>query len=493
MDGIMDGLSGIAWRILLALLEKVRLSCFPLRRRSLTPYAPTELARLQDASARSPRDKATIFVNLHKIIVEGLSLLPPIPMKEGKLEDSAGERKPSVGEVEMDDASLRSSRPTSIKSTTTIPEEAEDDVLKTPRPTLDDETPIPSIALPDASLVAEPMSQSSSRGAELTSSVHEATSSSVFDPAPSKTSPTSSSSNDLLLPLLIFLVVQYNPPRLISHLLFVQRFRAESLMESQASYCATNIEAVIAFCQSVDVGALGLNSSKIRGPILEHYSNSARDSVRAAVGRGTTKLIKGRVTNVTQELDRFVDSANSQLVNVVDSLSRFSLGAAKARASLLRRASSPGFRPATNANGIIDSTAGQESSIGGSEKAQREMRDIVATAGGVSAERETDATFNSYLETATKEERLSIAERLASISARSARYDTDADSNASSPVPVSLAFSESQSRLTISSSRSLLPHHRSHPVDQHRPLSTFRSQRRHYSVSWNATTLENCA
>ena len=356
-------------------------------------------------------------------------------MKEGKLEDAAGGKKQFGGEVEMDDASLRSSRPTSVKSSTTIPEEEEDDVLSTPRPTLDDETSIPSIALPDPSLAAEPMSQSSSsQYGELASSVHEATSSSVFDPAPSKTGPSSASSADLILPLLIFLVVQYNPPRLISNLLFLQRFRAESLVQSQASYCATNIEAVIAFCQSVDIAALGLDSSKVR-PALD-YSTSARDSVRAAVGRGTTKLIKGRVTNVTQELDRFVDSANSQLVNVVDSLSRFSFGAAKAKASLLRRTSSPGFRPASNSNGIIDSGS-TEPAGGGTEKAQREMRDIVAAAGG---EGETDATFNSYLETATKEERLSIADRLASISARSARFDSDVESSTSSPVIVRRSF-----------------------------------------------------
>ena len=61
-----------------------------------------------------------------------------------------------------------------------------------------------------------------------------------------------SSSADLLLPVLIYKsqlreavsynsVIQANTETLVSNIKFIQRFRAESLLEGEASYCLTNL------------------------------------------------------------------------------------------------------------------------------------------------------------------------------------------------------------------------------------------------------------
>jgi hypothetical protein len=68
-------------------------------------------------------------------------------------------------------------------------------------------------------------------------------------------------SGDILLPLLIFSVVKANPPHLISHLLYTQRFRNQSV-GGEESYCLINLMAVAEFLENVDLAALGLAESE---------------------------------------------------------------------------------------------------------------------------------------------------------------------------------------------------------------------------------------
>lgn len=68
-------------------------------------------------------------------------------------------------------------------------------------------------------------------------------------------------SGDILLPLIIFSVVKANPPQLVSHLLYTQRFRNQSF-GGEESYCLVNLMAVVEFLENVDLGALGLKESE---------------------------------------------------------------------------------------------------------------------------------------------------------------------------------------------------------------------------------------
>lgn len=273
----------------------------------------------------------------------------------------------------MDGASFKSTN-----SQTSI--DQEETLLKTPRASTSTASSfdIPAISLPSSSTagLASPEQE------DLASSVHEATSSSLFDtpprlaspsppspppppppppaasssslppPSSSSTAPSSrspsphrpaTSSADLILPLLIYLVVRHNPPQFTSHLLFVQRFHAESLLRGEASYCATNFSAVVEFLNEVDIGSLGLSSAQISrtsslgvSPLgipaeslssYERRTSSSSSSVPtySTVGSLPTPsgkqrvVIKARVSEVTQELDKFVDEANSAIVKTLES------------------------------------------------------------------------------------------------------------------------------------------------------------------------------
>lgn len=81
--------------------------------------------------------------------------------------------------------------------------------------------------------------------------------------APPKPRSQNTTSADAILPLLIYAVVQANPVRLVSHVMFVQRFRADSLMAGEGEYCLCNMEAVRTFLMSCDVASLGLGSGKM--------------------------------------------------------------------------------------------------------------------------------------------------------------------------------------------------------------------------------------
>ena len=64
----------------------------------------------------------------------------------------------------------------------------------------------------------------------------------------------------MLLPFIIFSVVKANPTQLISHLLYVQRFRSRNV-HGEEQFCLINLLAAAEFLENVDLGALGLGDS----------------------------------------------------------------------------------------------------------------------------------------------------------------------------------------------------------------------------------------
>ena len=411
---------------------------FPMcSRRQDTDARRAELGRLQEVSVRSPAAKLAVFVNIHKIIVEGLGRLPTIPLKESTDSTPFTVRK-AVDEVEleMDDAASRSRSQSQSQS-------------RADSPTSTESADLPTINLP---------------AADLEISMHEASLGSVFDVTPRASpppTPSSSSSADLILPLLIYLVVQWNPPRLPSTLAYIQRFRSDQLLRGEASYCVTNLHAVCEFLSSVDISALGLSSQKIGGG----FAADALLLQPTATATPAGGKLKGRVSNVTQELDQFVDTANSAIAGVVDSSFRMLFGArglapktiedvknaldgansvaSKARGSLLRRATSPASLqlPGTEAP----------------EGLQREMVDITAPPQPATDDEDDDArsvrsvrSVSSFLRTrdtsGASDERPSIGERLASIASLQ-RFG--GDSKSASPAAASPAPSPAKVRLPL--------------------------------------------
>jgi phosphopantothenoylcysteine decarboxylase len=82
----------------------------------------------------------------------------------------------------------------------------------------------------------------------------------MFPPEDNSTRESQSSSADLLLPILIYRyslfwseliisIIQADTETLISNIQFIQRFRADTLLQGEASYCLTNL---VLFLRSFD-------------------------------------------------------------------------------------------------------------------------------------------------------------------------------------------------------------------------------------------------
>ena len=142
------------------------------------------------------------------------------------------------------------------------------------------------------------------------------------EPRPSKPTPVS---GDVILPLMIYAVVKSNPPRLLSHLLYTQRFRNESF-GGEESYCLINLLAAAEFVENVDLAALGLQTEGVDTsdltPLPVARSRSASvgsvDVTTSTIDSkpGTATRLRGRVE---QQVDAIAGSANKVLSGVVDS------------------------------------------------------------------------------------------------------------------------------------------------------------------------------
>ncbi|KIJ65294.1 hypothetical protein HYDPIDRAFT_28009 [Hydnomerulius pinastri MD-312] len=251
------------------------------------------LAQL-DLASWSPRDKATVLVSAHKLVVEGLSKVPPLRLK------SSDSRAPATPPPAPIAAANDSGSPSRV-------------VVSSP-------VDIPTLMSSDT---REDMTHTSLSPVQLSISPESTSVPRATSPLPDIVAqPTSTPvSGDVLLPVIIFSVVKANPARLVSHLLFTQRFRNQTF-GGEESYCLINLMAVAEFLENVDLGALGLGESENKvistadlTPIPIVRSHMTPESPIGALDDVSGSL-RGRVE---QGVDAITGSANKVISGVVDS------------------------------------------------------------------------------------------------------------------------------------------------------------------------------
>ncbi|GAC98837.1 hypothetical protein PHSY_006432 [Pseudozyma hubeiensis SY62] len=156
-------------------------------------------------------------------------------------------------------------------------------------------------------------------------------------PSPASKKTGDSTSADLILPILIYSIVCSNPSHLASNLLYIQRFRAESLVQGETSYCLVNVQAAVAFLENVDVKDLGLDSSQIGAHLRSHNetgSQTPRSSTVQPLDRSpqmtgassATLAMPSRIRGrLTQEIGDLAGASNKVITGVMgSSISAFS-------------------------------------------------------------------------------------------------------------------------------------------------------------------------
>ncbi|KAL1721500.1 hypothetical protein EV715DRAFT_271126 [Schizophyllum commune] len=178
----------------------------------------------------TPSEKCQIFVEAHRVIVDGLSKLPPLRLKPEVEESQEKEKKAQELELEA----LPGAKSTDSKPTETALGDA-----KAGKLTITTDT---SAAMTDANVLV-----TSPDGIEI--DAHKqlaAPSTPAVPPAPTSTAVSS----DLLLPVLIYALVRANPPRLPSHLAHVQRFQCAAALPGEAAFCAVSVLAAVQYIET---------------------------------------------------------------------------------------------------------------------------------------------------------------------------------------------------------------------------------------------------
>ncbi|XXG60881.1 hypothetical protein AAC387_Pa04g2684 [Persea americana] len=86
---------------------------------------------------------------------------------------------------------------------------------------------------------------------------------------------------DEFLPVLIYVTIKANPPQLHSNLLYIQRYRRQSRLVSEAAYFFTNILSAESFIWSIDAKSLSMDENEFEGNM---------ESARAVLSGMSTNL-----------------------------------------------------------------------------------------------------------------------------------------------------------------------------------------------------------
>ncbi|KAI9286358.1 hypothetical protein BC943DRAFT_351671 [Umbelopsis sp. AD052] len=120
---------------------------------------------------------------------------------------------------------------------------------------------------------------------------------------------------DVLLPLLIYTVVKSNPQKFVSNLKFIQRYRMSSKLIGEASYCLTNMLAVVAFLETTNLVGLGLSADRIMSDLSDLQAGSGSHGLNSKqrfrspqvdqLAGGGRKLVSDVVDGVFDGIGRF--------------------------------------------------------------------------------------------------------------------------------------------------------------------------------------------
>ncbi|EXB60485.1 hypothetical protein L484_014940 [Morus notabilis] len=115
---------------------------------------------------------------------------------------------------------------------------------------------------------------------------------------------------DEFLPVLIYVTIKANPPQLHSNLLYIERYRRQSRLVSEAAYFFTNMQSVESFISNIDAKALSVDEAEFERNMetartllsgLSDYSNSQSNQTDQRIPRSEFKEPKQQASNVGKD------------------------------------------------------------------------------------------------------------------------------------------------------------------------------------------------
>ncbi|GBG58841.1 hypothetical protein CBR_g241 [Chara braunii] len=102
---------------------------------------------------------------------------------------------------------------------------------------------------------------------------------------------------DDFLPVLIYIVIKANPPQLQSNLLYIQRYRNQNRLVSEASYFYTNLLSAVSFIESLGPKSLNINPAEFEQFMSEEDEMSGGSGIQPS----RQESIESHASTVTTE------------------------------------------------------------------------------------------------------------------------------------------------------------------------------------------------
>jgi len=126
-----------------------------------------------------------------------------------------------------------------------------------------------------------------------------------------------SSSADLILPILIYLIIKANPRRLISNLNYANRFRYHRLVKGEVDYCLVNFGVSCEFIKNfVGLDGISIQAAQ-QDPSDETSSSTPRGSIRAGYGTFPSSMKRSREKFVNNEVEDALIAASRAVSGVL--------------------------------------------------------------------------------------------------------------------------------------------------------------------------------
>ncbi|KAI9137568.1 hypothetical protein BKA69DRAFT_1178042 [Paraphysoderma sedebokerense] len=106
-------------------------------------------------------------------------------------------------------------------------------------------------------------------------------------------------SADMFLPVLIYVVIQANPPKLISNVQYISRFRNPAKLQSEAGYYLTNLMGAISFIESLEAKNLSISQEAFDRNISERMLELERSQLSSSPPIETSILSSSPITSST--------------------------------------------------------------------------------------------------------------------------------------------------------------------------------------------------
>ncbi|KAF8947577.1 hypothetical protein BGZ47_008595 [Haplosporangium gracile] len=104
---------------------------------------------------------------------------------------------------------------------------------------------------------------------------------------------------DTFLPILIYVVLQANPPNLVSNVQYISRFRNPDKLQAEAGYYLASLDGAISFIENLEASSLSISPADFDSQIEKTMTELSQEKADTAAAAETAKSVASSVVSET--------------------------------------------------------------------------------------------------------------------------------------------------------------------------------------------------